>query len=123
MRFNPLYLRATSPCQLTAGHRRLGSCPLTAEGRQFFASSFLFAFQSYASPIGARRTVSDVRDPGLVRSCYVELPVELIIDDDRRSAAIDAGTAFVADLRLYSGETRQARDPVRAAQPPDSPAP
>ena len=43
------------------------------------------------------------------------MPVELIIDDDRRSAAIDAGTAFVADLRLYSGETRQARDPVRAA--------
>ncbi|RCS21537.1 hypothetical protein DUT91_23500 [Phyllobacterium salinisoli] len=24
------YLRATSPCQLTAGHRRLGSCPLAA---------------------------------------------------------------------------------------------
>ena len=30
----------------------------------------------------AGSNVSDVRDPGLVRSCYVELPVELIIDDD-----------------------------------------
>ncbi|RWC25191.1 MAG: hypothetical protein EOS70_33690 [Mesorhizobium sp.] len=32
---SPLYLRAMSPCQLTAGHRRLGSCLLTAEGKAF----------------------------------------------------------------------------------------
>ena len=32
-----------------------------------------------------------------------------------RPAAIDTGTAFVADLRLYPGKTGQTRNPVRAA--------
>ena len=42
--------------------------------------------------------VGDVRDPGLVRSRDVKLPVECVVDSDGRPAAIDAGTAFVADL-------------------------
>lgn len=41
----------------------MGSCPLAARDRQIFTSSFLFAFQSYASPIGARRTISQVYPP------------------------------------------------------------
>jgi hypothetical protein len=45
----------------------------------------------------------------------VELPVERVSIDDGRPAAVDAGTAFVADLRLDPGETRQTRNPVRAA--------
>lgn len=57
--------------------------------------------------------VSDVRDPGLVRSRYVKLPVERVLDSNGRPAAIDAGTAFVADLRLDPGETHQTRNPVR----------
>lgn len=43
------------------------------------------------------------------------MPVECVVDSDGRPAAIDAGTAFVADLRLDPRETRQARDPVWAA--------
>ena len=46
----------------------LGLMPPRSRGRQVFTSSFLFAFQSYASPDGARRTVGDVRDPRLVRN-------------------------------------------------------
>jgi hypothetical protein len=57
--------------------------------------------------------VGDVRDPGRVRD--VKLPVECVVDSNDRPAAIDAGAAFVGDLRLDPGETRQARDPVRAA--------
>ncbi len=35
----------------TTGHRRLGSCPLTAGNKSFFSSPpFSFAFQSYALP-------------------------------------------------------------------------
>lgn len=59
--------------------------------------------------------VGDVRDPGRVWSCDVELPVERIIYDDGRPATVDAGTAFVAYLRLDPGNTCQACDPVRAA--------
>ncbi|MGV1860703.1 aldo/keto reductase, partial [Rhizobium rhizogenes] len=39
------------------------SCSLAAGGRQIFETSFLFAFQSYASPIGARRTTAEVYGP------------------------------------------------------------
>lgn len=63
----------------------------------------------------AGSNVGDVRHPGSVWSRHVELPVERIIDDDRRSATIDAGTAFVADLRLDPGEMRQTRNPVWVA--------
>ena len=40
--------------------------------------------------------IGDVRDPRRVWSLDVELPVERIIYDDGRPAAVDAGTAFVA---------------------------
>ncbi len=58
--------------------------------------------------------VGNVRDPGLVRSRYVKLPVERVADSDGRPAAVDAGTAFVANLRPDPGETGQTCNPVRA---------
>ncbi|MND35526.1 hypothetical protein D3C80_261660 [compost metagenome] len=59
--------------------------------------------------------IGDVRDPDLVRSRYIKLPVERVIDDDGRLFAVDAGAAFVANLRLYPSEPGQTRNPVRAA--------
>ncbi len=54
----------------------------------------------------AGSNVSNVRHSGSVWSRHVELPVERIIYDDRRSTAVDAGTAFLTDLRLDPGEAR-----------------
>ncbi len=59
--------------------------------------------------------IGDLRDPGGVWSRDVELPVERIVYGDGRPAAVDAGTAFVANLRLYPSNACQASDPVRAA--------
>lgn len=59
--------------------------------------------------------IGDVGDPGRVWSRDVELPVERIIYGDGRPAAVDAGTAFVANLRLYPSNACQACDPVWAA--------
>lgn len=46
--------------------------------------------------------VGEVRDSGLVRSSYVRLAVECVVDRENRPA-IDARTASVADLRLDPG--------------------
>ena len=46
---------------------------------------------------------------------YVKLLVERVVDSDGRPAAIDAGTAFVADLCFDPSKTGQTRNPVRAA--------
>jgi hypothetical protein len=40
------FMRATSPCQLATGHRRFGSCLLTAEGKAFF---FLLLSRQHSS--------------------------------------------------------------------------
>lgn len=40
-----------------------------------------------------------------------------VIDSDGRPAAIDAGTAFVANLRLDPGKAGKTRNPVRAIYP------
>lgn len=47
--------------------------------------------------------ISDVRDPRGVWNLDVELPVERVIYNDRRPAAVYAGPAFVANLRPYPG--------------------
>lgn len=60
--------------------------------------------------------IGDIRNPCLVRSGDVELPVERVVDSDDRSAAVDTGTALVADLRLDPGKACQTRNPVRAAR-------
>lgn len=59
--------------------------------------------------------VGDVRDPRLVRTSNVELTVQSVVDDNGRPAAINSGTALVADLSLYPGNPRQTRNPVGAA--------
>ena len=59
--------------------------------------------------------VGDVRDPRLVRSSNVELTVQSVVDDNGRPAAINSGTALVADLSLYPGNPPQTRNLVGAA--------
>ena len=53
-----------------------------------------------------RPDVGDVSYPNLVRNLDIKLPVEGVVDHDRRLAAIAAGAALVADLCL---DTRQLR--------------
>lgn len=57
--------------------------------------------------------VGDVCDPGFVRRFYIELPIQRIVDDQQRLAAIVAQSAFIADLRLDVGQFAQPRYPVR----------
>jgi hypothetical protein len=59
--------------------------------------------------------VGDVGDPGLVWSFDVELPIQRVVDDNGRSATIDAGTALVSDLSFDTGNPGQAGNPIRAA--------
>ena len=58
----------------------MGSCPLAAGGRQVFTSSFLFAFQSYASPIGARRTVREVGHPDHIGPRWDHIAIKVRVD-------------------------------------------
>lgn len=58
----------------------MGSCPLTAGDRQIFETSFLFAFQSYASPIGARRTVREVGHPYHIGSRRDHIAIEVRVN-------------------------------------------
>lgn len=59
--------------------------------------------------------VSDVGDPGLVWSPDVKLPIQRVVDDNGRSTTIDAGTTFLAELSLYTGNPGQAGNPIGAA--------
>jgi hypothetical protein len=43
------------------------------------------------------------------------LTVQSGVDDNGRPAAVNSGTALVADLSLYPGNRRQTRNPVVAA--------
>lgn len=58
--------------------------------------------------------VGYVGDPGLVRGRDVELPIQSVVDDNGRPAAINTRTAFVSDLSLYPGNPCQAGNPVGA---------
>ncbi len=48
--------------------------------------------------------VGDVGHPNPVRGFNVKLPVESVVDRDRRLAAIIARATFVADLRFDVGQ-------------------
>ena len=63
-----------------------------------------------------RPDIGDVRHPDLVRVLHVELPVQRVIDDHGRLAAINARPAPVADLGLDVRLPRKAGDTVRAAR-------
>ena len=52
-------------------------------------------------------------DPDLVRDLDIELPVEGVVDRDRRPAAITAGAALVTDLCLDPRQLCQSDEPVR----------
>lgn len=81
----------------------MGSCPLAARDRQIFTSSFLFAFQSYASPIGARRTIGEVGLPHLVRPRGLVLELVIGLDEkewDRPRRIRDAVEAALSDVIL-----------------------
>lgn len=58
--------------------------------------------------------VGDISDPGLVRGRDVELPIQRVVDDNGRPAAVNSRTKFVSDLSLYPGDPRQAGNPVGA---------
>jgi len=58
--------------------------------------------------------VDSVGHPNLVRRLHVELPIQGVVDDDRRLAAKLAGTALVADLRLDASQLGEPGDTVRA---------
>ena len=60
--------------------------------------------------------IGDVSHPCLVRRCHVELPVQRIVDCHTGLAAINAGTAFVADLGFDPRKAGQASNPVWAAR-------
>ena len=59
--------------------------------------------------------VGDVRHPDPVRCCHVELPIQRVVDDHGRLAAITARPTLVADPGLDAGQPRQACNAVRAA--------
>ena len=46
--------------------------------------------------------VRDIGHPNCVRSINLELPVERVVGDDRRSATISTRAAFVANLCRYA---------------------
>src|SRR5450631_2269230 len=78
---NSLYLRAPSPCQLTAGHRRLGSCFPTAGSRHVKLPPFsMHSEQMPPQFLGARRTIGDVHRPDLVRTVDLQPAQKIGID-------------------------------------------
>ena len=60
-----------------------------------------------------RLDVGDVCYPDFIWGLDMELPVEGIVDHDRRLATIAGGAALVADLRSDPRKLRQSGDPVR----------
>ncbi len=60
-----------------------------------------------------RPDVGDDGYPNLVRNLDIKLPVEGVVDHDRRLAAIAAGAALVADLCLDPRLLRQSGNAVR----------
>lgn len=61
-----------------------------------------------------RPDVGDVRHPDTIRCFDVELPVEVLVDHDRRLASVAARTPLVADLRLDPCKLCQSGHAVRA---------
>ncbi|ACM39695.1 hypothetical protein Avi_8265 (plasmid) [Allorhizobium ampelinum S4] len=78
--------------------------------RQIFETSFLFAFQSYASPIGARRTIRKIGKPQPVWRGSLELTVDVI---ERAWSALVGHGGFD---RLAANDALQAH---RSHQPSD----
>ena len=58
--------------------------------------------------------MSSVRHPDPVRCIHVELPIQRVVDDHGRLAAIAARPTLVADPGPDAGQPGKARNPVRA---------
>lgn len=63
----------------------------------------------------SRLDIGDVGDPGRIRCRDIELAIQGVVHQDRRFAAIDTGTALVANLRSNPGDFGQSCHAVRAA--------
>ena len=65
-----------------------------------------------------RLDVCDVGDPKAIGRVHIKLTVKCVIDDQRRLAAVLAGTALVSDLRFDTSTFCQSCNAVRATSLP-----
>ena len=67
-------------------------------------------------PAYARPDVDNIRHPGFFRRIDMELPIQRVVDSQRRLAAIMARPALVANLRLDTSQFGQPCHPVRTTR-------
>ncbi len=96
---------------------------LSQQGQASLSTAFLFAFQSYASPIGARRTVGKVGDPLQLRGGCLEGAVVHVVRQCgslarvlRQSTTAWPGTQPVPTHEPLSGGRRNCLPPERHAR-------